>query len=330
MHPIHAAVVGATGAVGRELISLLERSPLDIHQLSLFASPGSAGNAINFRGECLPVKALHSRCFAGVDLALFCASKEIAQEWAPPAVASHALVIDNSSAFRMDPNVPLVIPEINPEALAHHRGIIASPNCTTTLMLVALFPLHKECAIERITAATYQAISGAGAKAMCELKRETRAALEEEQYRPQYYPHPLAFNLFTHDSAVDDNGYVEEEIKMMRETHKILRDETIAVHATCVRVPVLRAHSMALHVTFQKPMGQMHALSLLQRAPGVSVSENTAHMPIDASEKSAVLCSRVRQDLFDPRALSLWVVGDQLLKGAALNVLQIAEKIFFI
>ncbi len=328
MQPLHVAIVGATGAVGKELLALLEKSPLSLRKLTCFASPKSIGKTITFRREHLSIESLSTHCFTGVDLALFCAGKEIAKMWASKAVAEGALVIDNSSAFRRDANVPLVIPEINPEALSQHRGIIASPNCTTTLMLMALFPLHNVNPIQRIHAATYQAISGAGQKAMDELLQEMRLSLEGGTYQPMSYPYPLAWNLFTHNSPMQENGYVEEELKMVHETHKILNDETIAVHATCVRVPVLRAHSIALHVTCKEPVEMKRMISLLQCAPGICISENVPHMPLDASGQGAVFCSRIRQDLFDPHALSLWVVGDQLLKGAALNVLQIAEKIF--
>ena len=266
-----------------------------------------------------------------MDIAIFSAGSAISRKWAQIAVDSGAIVVDNSSAFRMQEDVPLVIPEINPDALKNHRGIIASPNCSTTIMLMALAPLHAQFKIKRIVAATYQAASGAGALAMEELKKETHAFLEGRSFERKVIPHPYAFNLFTHNSPLLENGYVDEEIKMLQETRKILNDPAIWVNATCVRVPILRAHSEALNVSFTNPITAEQATAILRNAPGVCILEdrscNRFAMPSDASGQDPIFCGRIREDLSFPNTLDLWVVGDQLLKGAALNAVQIAEQL---
>jgi aspartate-semialdehyde dehydrogenase len=323
------AIVGATGAVGRELIALLERRRFPVSQLRCFASPRSVGKTVSFQNEAIPIEALGHDSFKGVDIALFSAGRVVALEFAPQAVETGACVIDNSSAFRMDPEVPLVIPEINPDAMQTHRGIIASPNCSTTIMLMALAPLHRAFQIKRVVATTYQAASGAGALAMEELQLETQAVLEGRSFKRSVMPFPYAFNLFTHNSPFTESGYAEEELKMLHETRKILRDDAIGIHATCVRVPVLRAHSEALNVCFHHPVTVSQAYEILQKAPGLKILENRITnrfpMPIDATGQDSVFCGRIREDLSQPNTLDLWVVGDQLLKGAALNAVQIAE-----
>lgn len=319
------AIIGATGAVGQEVIAVLEKRNFPLTSLRCFASPASLGKRIVFRGESIPVEVLSEEGFVGLDIAIFCAGRKISAEFAPLAQKRGTLVIDNSSAFRMCEEVPLVIPEVNPEALAHHRGIIASPNCSTTILLVVLAPLHRICPIQRIFAATYQAASGAGALAMQELQEETRALLEGRPFERRVVPHPYAFNLFLHPSPLNEWGYVEEEIKMIEESRKILGDQNLCINASCVRVPVLRAHSEALNVTFQRPFSREEAYAILRDAPGVCLLEDPFPMPIIASGQDAIFCGRIREDRSLPNTLDFWVVGDQLLKGAALNVVQIAE-----
>lgn len=329
--PIRLAIVGATGAVGQELLTVLDKRKFPLAELRCFASPRSEGKNLAFRGEQIPVEVIDEKSFRDIDIAIFSAGRKVAYEYAPLAVSSGAVVIDNSSAFRMQEDVPLVIPEINPHALKQHQGIIASPNCSTTIMLIALAPLHRRFGIKRVVAATYQAASGAGAAAMEELKAETRALLEEAEFERRIMPFPYAFNLFTHNSPLSENGYVDEELKMLYETRKILEDDSIWVNATCVRVPVLRAHSEALNVTFHNPATQAQVVEILKNAPGLAFLENRSlnrfPMPSDASGQDPVFCGRIREDLSFPNTFDLWVVGDQLLKGAALNAVQIAEQL---
>lgn len=326
---VEIAIVGATGAVGQEIIKLLEKRNFPLHSLRCFASPRSQGMHVTFRGKKIPLEILKPGCFKGIDILFFCAGKKISLEYAPQAKEADAFIIDSSSGFREDPSVPLVIPEINPQAFEKHRGIVASPNCTTSIMLMALAPLHRKVPIKRVVAATYQAASGAGARAMEELEDETRAVLEGKDFTRTVMPFPYAFNLFPHNSALLENGYVDEEMKMVRETQKILEDPTIRVTATCVRVPVLRAHSIALNVEFRHPLSKEDAYAILKKSPGVCVLENREAnrfpMPIDATGQDLTFCGRIREDLTQPNTLELWVVGDQLLKGAALNAVQLAE-----
>ncbi len=329
--PLHLALVGATGAVGQEILSVLKKRQFRVASLRCFASPRSLGQTIAFLDQVIPLNVLDNASFEGVDIAIFCAGRKVSEQFAPIAVRSGAIVIDNSSFFRMDADVPLVIPEINPGALKRHKGIIASPNCSTTIMLMALAPLHRVVPIKRIFAATYQAASGAGAVAMEELKMETQAVLNNTPFERSVMPFPYAFNLFIHNSPLQENGYVEEELKMLYETRKILEDDQIQVNATCVRVPILRAHSEVLNVTFDRPSTKEQAYAILEKAPGVQLLENRAlnrfPMPIDASGHDDIFCGRIREDLSTPNTLDFWVVGDQLLKGAALNAVQIAESL---
>jgi aspartate-semialdehyde dehydrogenase len=326
------AVVGATGAVGVELMQCLEQRRFPLSNLRLFASARSAGKTLPFRGKPVTVEELTEDSFAGVDIALFSAGGSQSKRFAPPAVRAGAVVVDNSSAFRMDPGVPLVVPEINPEAVREHKGIIANPNCSTIISITPLWPIHKSNRIQRMIVATYQAASGAGAAAMEELRESTRAHLEGRAYENTVLPHPYAFNLFSHNSKIDpSNGYNEEEIKVMRETHKIFGDSTIRVTATCVRVPVLRAHSIAINFECERPITPAQVREIMQTAPGVKivddVERNYFPMPKDASGQDPILVGRIRQDVSDPsgRAIAMFVAGDQLLKGAALNAVQIAE-----
>ena len=326
------AVVGATGAVGVELMQCLEQRRFPLSNLRLFASARSAGKTLPFKGKPVTVEELTEDSFRGVDIALFSAGGAQSKRFAPAAVRHGTVVVDNSSAFRMDPGVPLVVPEINPEALREHKGIIANPNCSTIISITPLWPIHKVNRINRMIVATYQAASGAGAAAMEELRESTRAYLDGREYENTVLPHPYAFNLFSHNSRIDpSNGYNEEEIKVMRETHKIFGDSSIRVAATCVRVPVLRAHSIAINFECERPITPAQVRDIVQSAPGVKlvddVERNYFPMPKDASGQDPILVGRIRQDVSDPsgRSIALFVAGDQLLKGAALNAVQIAE-----
>jgi aspartate-semialdehyde dehydrogenase len=323
------AILGATGAVGTELLELLENRDFPVAELKLLASPRSAGSFLPFKGENLQVEAVGDRSFDNVDIVLASAGGSISKVWAPKAVEAGAVVIDNSSAFRLDPQVPLVVPEVNPEAAATHQGIIANPNCTTILMAVAIWPLHQFQPIQRLVVATYQSASGAGARAMEEVKTQTQAILQGETPVAEVFPYPLAFNLFPHNSPLNDQGYCEEEMKMVKETRKIFNAADLRVTATCVRVPVLRAHSEAINIEFAEPMPVAKAREILADAPGVKLVEdwqaNYFPMPIDATGRDEVLVGRIRQDISHPCGLELWLSGDQIRKGAALNAVQIAE-----
>ncbi len=326
------AVVGATGAVGVEFLACLEQRNFPMKELRLLASARSAGKVMSFKGKPITVEELTEASFKGVDIALFSAGGPISKKFGPIAAQAGAVVVDNSSAFRMDPTVPLVIPEINPEAAKHHKGIIANPNCSTIIAITPLWPIHKQNRIVRFIAATYQAASGAGAAAMEELRESTRAHLENREYKHTVLPHPYAFNLFSHNAKVDpETGYNEEEIKMVKETKKIFGDNDIRISATCVRVPVLRAHSEALTVECERPITPNEVRAILAKAPGVKivddVEKNYFPMPKDASGQDDILCGRIRQDISDPsgKSFCMFVAGDQLLKGAALNAVQIAE-----
>lgn len=317
-------IFGPAGAVGRELLKLIQQRSLPIKNVRLFGSQ-SVGQRL-FSIEIEPASAAKD-----LDFAILCTDSAISKELAPKLRAAGTVVIDHSSAFRMQEDVPLVIPEINRHALNDHRGLIASPNCTTTIMLLPLAPLHRHVGIKRIVAATYQAASGAGQAAVLELQEETRAFLEERPFERKIMPHPYAFNLFAHNSALDQHGYAEEENKMVYETRKILGDDSIQVTATCIRVPILRAHSEALNVELHKPLSREKARELIQSAAGVTFLEdwqnNRFPMPSDATLQEPVFCGRLREDRTQPNTLEMWVVGDQLLKGAALNSLQILEAL---
>jgi aspartate-semialdehyde dehydrogenase len=326
------AIAGVTGAVGTEFIATMHRRKFPVRKLKALASARSAGKTLDFRGERIAIEELTERSFEGVDIALFSAGGGIARKYAPIAVMAGAVVIDNSSAFRMDPNVPLVIPEINARRIREHKGILAVPNCAAITALVPLWPIHRANRIKRVIIATYQAASGAGAAAMQELVDSTRAHLEGAAFAPKVMPHPFAFNLFSHNTAIDpETGYNEEETKVIRETRKIFEDEQIAVGVTCVRVPVLRAHSEAITFECERPISEAEVREILAGAPGVRIVDdrttNYFPMPVDASGQDDVLVGRIRRDLSDPsgHSIAMFVVADQLLKGAALNAIQIAE-----
>ena len=334
LHHPTVAIVGATGAVGAELIGCLERREFPMERLRLLASGRSAGRKLLFRGQGIAVEELNEDSFPGVDIALFSAGSMVSRRFAPMAVRQGAVVVDNSSAFRMEPGVPLVVPEVNPDAVARHIGIIANPNCVAIVAVMALWPLHRYVPIRRVIAATYQAASGAGAAAMQELRESTAAYLAGGEYHRRVLAHPYAFNLFSHDTKVDPvSGYNEEETKVMRELRKIMDEPELRVGITCVRVPVLRAHSMALTVEFERPVTPNEARDALAVTPGVRIVDDVAGnhfpMPNEASGQDDVLVGRIRVDASDPsgRSLALFVAGDQLLKGAALNAVQIAERL---
>jgi aspartate-semialdehyde dehydrogenase len=323
------AILGATGAVGEELLTILASRNFPVADLKLLASARSAGTKVQFRGQELIVQEVTPDSFLDVDLVLASAGGSISKHYAPIAVAAGAVVVDNSSAFRMQPTVPLIVPEVNPAAAAHHQGIIANPNCTTILMAVAIYPLHQVRPIQRIVAATYQSASGAGARAMAEVKLQAQAILNNQTPPTDIFPYPLAFNLFPHNTPINAAGYCEEEMKMVNETRKILGIPDLRVSATCIRVPVLRAHSEALNLEFSEPFPVSEARQILAQAPGVKLVEdweaNYFPMPIDASGQDPVLVGRIRTDISHANGLELWLCGDQIRKGAALNAIQIAE-----
>src|SRR6202166_1705858 len=310
----------------------MDKRKFPVGKLKALASARSAGKTLDFRGQKIVIEELTEASFRGVDIALFSAGSSVSRKFSPIAVKAGAVVIDNSSAFRMDPNVPLAVPEINGRRIAEHKGIIAVPNCSAITALVPLWPIHRQNRIKRMIISTYQAASGAGAAAMEELLASTRANLAGESYVPTVLPHPYAFNVFNHDTKIDpETGYNEEETKVIRESRKIFEDEAIAIGVTCVRVPVLRAHCQAITFECEKPISEAQVRNLLSDAPGVKIVDDRANnyfpMPIDASGQDDVLVGRIRSDLSDPtgHSISMFVAADQLLKGAALNAIQIAE-----
>jgi aspartate-semialdehyde dehydrogenase len=323
------AILGATGAVGTELLELLDSRNFPLASLKLLASERSAGKTLTFQGESLAIEAVNEHSFRDVDIVLASAGGATSKAWAQAIVESGATMIDNSSAFRLNPEVPLVVPEINPESARQHRGIIANPNCTTILLGVAIWPLHRVQPIERAIVSTYQSASGAGARAMEELKHQARAILDGQQPPTDSFPYPLAFNLFPHNTPLNDQGYCEEEMKMVNETRKIFGVPQLRLSATCIRVPVDRAHSESVNLEFSRPFPVEKAREILSTAPGVKLVEdwqaNYFPMPIDATGRDEVLVGRIRQDISNPNGLELWLCGDQIRKGAALNAVQIAE-----
>jgi len=326
------AIVGATGAVGREFVGCLESRGVPLASLKLLASARSAGQKQKFRGQELVIEELNEDSFGGVDIALFSAGSGISKQYAPIAVKAGAVVVDNSSAFRADPTIPLVVPEINAHRMKDHKGIIANPNCAAITTLVPLWPVHRSNPVRRLIISTYQAASGGGAALMEELELSTRAYLDGKDYAPKVVKYPYAFNLFSHNTAIDmATGYNDEETKVIKETRKIFEDDQIAVSATCIRVPVLRAHSVSMTFECERAITPQEVRALLAKAPGVKLVDDWANnyfpMPKDASGQGDVLAGRIRKDLSDPsgKSISMFVAADQLLKGAALNAVQIAE-----
>ena len=328
---VNVAVVGATGAVGEEFLTVLAERNFPIKNLKLLASARSAGKTIVYKGETFTVEELTKDSFKGVDIALFSAGGSISKEFAAIAVAAGAIVVDNSSAFRMTEGVPLVVPEVNPEAIKAHKGIIANPNCSTIIMNVPVWPLYKANKIKRLVVSTYQAVSGAGAWGLWELDEQIRAYANGQPIKQNKFPHQIVNNVFSHNSGVQENGYNEEENKMVLETRKIFGDIKLAVTATCVRVPVPRAHSESINIEFEQPMTAAQVRAILAHAPGVTIidcpEKNHFPMPLEASHQDSVLVGRIRQDisLEGNRGIDMFVAGDQLRKGAATNAIQIAE-----
>jgi aspartate-semialdehyde dehydrogenase len=327
----HVAVVGATGAVGLEMIKTLERRQFPVGRLTLLASARSVGKTLPFKGTAVPVQELTRDSFKGVDLALFSAGGSISREFAPLAAKDGCVVVDNSSAFRMDPDVPLVVPEINAADLRQHRGIIANPNCTTAITLMALYPLHVAFGCKRIFASSYQAVSGTGAKAIAELERQVRQIVTGEPVTREVYPHQIAFNVLPHVDAFLPSGYTKEEMKMENEGRKIMHHPTFRASVTCVRVPVYRAHSVAVSAEFERPVSVEAAREVLRKAPGLDVIDDPARceypLPLYQAGKDNCAVGRLRRDCALDNGLCFWVSGDQLLKGAALNAVQIAEEL---
>jgi aspartate-semialdehyde dehydrogenase len=356
MKGYHVAIIGATGAVGQELLRVLERRSFPVANLRPIGSARSAGKSVRFRDESIPVQELGSDSFDKIDIAFFSAGGEISRKYVPLACQADAIAIDNSSVFRMEPHVPLVIPEINADDVRGHRGLIANPNCTTAVALMALYPLHRVFGVRRIFAASYQAVSGSGTRAIDELKQQTKSAVEEREARPgssafaeasilrsktakdetedkpspaTIYPHPIAFNLLPHVDSFLESGYTREEMKMQNEGRKIMHLPEFCASVTCVRVPVYRAHSVAVNAEFEHPVSVERAREVLAKAPGIELVDepqsNRYPMPLNVTGKDNCQVGRVRVDCALENGLSFWVSGDQLLKGAALNAVQIAE-----
>lgn len=328
------AVAGATGVVGRKMLETLEARNFPVKRIKLLASERSRGRELPFKGEMAPVEVLTEDSFAGVDIALFSAGGGTSKRFAPYAARSGAVVIDNSSAWRMDPEVPLVVPEVNSDAINAHKGIIANPNCSTIQMVVVLKPIHDAARIKRVVVSTYQAVSGAGSAAISELQDQTLALLNGETYPPREFPHQIAYNCIPQipqSGAFADNGYTTEELKMVHETKKILGDDTIAVTATTVRVPVITGHSESVNIETERKLSAEEARALLVKAPGVVVQDDPAAqlypLAVTAAGKYETFVGRIREDISHPSALDMWIVSDNLLKGAALNAVQIAEKL---
>ena len=331
MRPQNIAVVGATGAVGVEILRVLERRSFPVASLKLLASKRSVGKTLEFKGKQHVVEELAADAFKGVDIAFFSAGATRSREFIPAAKSAGAVVIDNSSAFRMDPNTPLVVPEVNPGDLRRHKGVIANPSCTAAILAVAVWPIHQAVGIRRIVVSTYQSASGAGAAAMQELEDQAHEFAEGKEITHSVFPHQIAFNVFSHNTKVAENGYNEEENKVVEETRKMFHALDLPIVPTCIRVPVLRAHSESIVLELEAPMSPEEARAILARAPGVKIVDDPAAnhfpMPLEASGDLDVHVGRIRRDLSNPNGLALFVAGDQLLKGAAWNAVQIAEEL---
>jgi len=330
MKGYRVAIVGATGLVGQEFIKVLEQRNFPMESISLFASDRSAGKKLFVTHQEIEVKETVPESFRGIDIALFSAGAEISHHFSPIAAQAGVVVIDNSAAFRMIPSVPLVVPEVNPEDIKRHKGIIANPNCSTIQMVVALYPLHKVNPIKRIIVDTYQAVSGTGSAAVEELTIQAKQVLDGQSTIPHVYPHQIAFNILPEIDVFLDNGYTKEEWKMVNETRKIMHADDIAISATCARVPVLNGHSEAVHVEFSQPMSPDEARYILSQAPGVKLLDDPVislyPQPWSAAGTDEVFVGRIRQDASHPRGLAMWIVADNVRKGAALNAVQIAEE----
>ena len=329
----NVAIAGVTGAVGQEFIKILEQRDFPVKSIKMLASARSVGKTVKFKGKEYPVEELKEDSFSGIDIALFSAGASRSKQFAPAAVKAGAVVVDNSSAFRMDSDVPLVVPEINPQAIKNHKGIIANPNCSTIIAIVPVWPLHKANPVKRMVVSTYQATSGAGQAAMNELIQQTKEVLAGQKPTCNKFKYQIAFNIFSHDSEIQPDGYNLEEVKMVNETRKIFDCPDIAITCTCIRVPVLRCHCESINLEFKDSITPDEVRQLLEAAPGVSLIDdqknNRFPMPLDATDRDDVYVGRIRQDesIPDRHGINLWVAGDQLRKGAALNAIQIAEKL---
>ena len=327
----HVAVVGATGAVGIEMLKTLENRNFPVGKLTPLASARSAGKKLKFRGEDITVQELTENSFSGIDIALFSAGGSVSKQFAPIAAKAGCVVVDNSSAFRMEPNVPLVVPEINAEDIKAHKGIIANPNCTTAITLMALYPMHQAFGVKRIFASSYQAVSGTGVKALLELQNQVEQIVTGKPVKIEVYPHQIAFNVLPHIDAWLDNGYTKEEMKMENEGRKIMHLPSFKASVTCVRVPVYRAHSIAVSAEFEKPVSVEGAREAILKAPGIDLMDdpqnNVYPLPLAVTGKYNCQVGRIRKDCAFDNGLCFWVAGDQLLKGAALNAVQIAEEL---
>ncbi len=328
---LHIAIAGATGAVGLEMLKTLEKRNFPVGNLTPLASARSAGKTLPFRGQEMLVQELTGDSFVGVDIALFSAGSAISKKFAPLAVDAGAVVVDNSSAFRMDDSVPLVVPEINTADVASHKGIIANPNCSTIVTVMALNPLHQAFGVRRMFASTYQAVSGSGATGIAELKRQVGEINEGREATKEIYPHQIAFNVLPHVDVFLENGYTKEEMKMVHESRKIMGLPGFQASVTCVRVPVYRAHSIAVSAEFEKPVSVEHARETITAAPGIDLNDDIAGngypLPLELAGRDNCQVGRIRKDCAMENGLSFWVAGDQLLKGAALNTVQIAEEV---
>jgi aspartate-semialdehyde dehydrogenase len=328
----NVAIAGATGAVGQEFLTVLAERKFPIKNLKLLASARSVGKKVDFQGQTYTVEELTKDSFKDVKFAFFSAGGSISKEFAAPAVAAGAVVIDNTSAFRMKDGIPLVVPEVNPEAIKKHNGLIANPNCSTIIMNVPIWPLHKAFRVKRLVVSTYQAVSGAGAWGLYELEKQIRDFAAGNAIQKEKFPHQIFNNLFSHNTKIGENGYNEEENKMVNETRKIFADPKIMITATCIRVPIPRAHSESINVEFERPVTPAMAKEILAKSPGIKIVDNIEAnhfpMPLEASHQDDVLVGRIRQDISrdDGRGLDLFVAGDQIRKGAATNAVQIAEK----
>ncbi|PYJ53524.1 MAG: aspartate-semialdehyde dehydrogenase [Verrucomicrobia bacterium] len=329
MKGYHIAVVGATGAVGAELLRVIERRNFSVASLRAIGSARSSGKSVRFHNDSILLEELTDRSFDKIDVAFFSAGGEISRKYVPIACQADAIAIDNSSVFRMEPHVPLVIPEINAEDVRGHRGLIANPNCTAAIALMAIYPLHRVFSVRRVFGASYQAVSGSGARAINELRQQVEDASQNREMRSQIYPHPIAFNVLPHVDSFLENGYTKEEMKFQNEGRKIMHLPEFRASLTCVRVPVYRAHSVAISAEFERPVPVEQAREVLAKAPGIELVDepqsNRYPMPLSVAEKDNCQVGRVRVDCAFENGLSFWVSGDQLLKGAALNAVQIAE-----
>lgn len=331
MRNYNVGIVGATGAVGAEVIKVLEKRNFPVKNIKFLASSRSAGKCLKFKEKDILVEELNENSFNDVEIAFFAAGSDTSRQFAKTALESGAIVIDKSSAFRMDENVPLIVPEVNKNKISEHKGIIASPNCATIILVMAIYPLYKLSKIKRLIVSTYQSTSGAGAKAMEELLVQTKAYLNNEKIVKEVFPHQIAFNLFSHNTRIYENGYNDEENKVIEETKKIMDDSDIKISATCIRVPILRSHCESINVEFENKVTVDQIRESIRNSKGVKLIDDRENnyfpMPIDSSEKDEILIGRIREDLSNENCIEIFVSGDQLLKGAALNAVQIAEEL---